>query len=120
MRATGVLLALEGIDGSGKSTQADLLAGALKRRGAEVVLTREPTSGPAGQRLRDYLSGPARHLSPALELAQFVADRREHVAKVIRPALAAGRVVITDRYYYFLGGLSGCPGAGCGPHPGIE
>jgi dTMP kinase len=95
-----VLLALEGIDGSGKSTQADLMAGALKRRGAEVVLTREPTSGPAGQRLRGYLSGPARHLSPALELAQFVADRREHVARVIRPALAAGRVVITDRYYY--------------------
>lgn len=100
MAATAALLALEGIDGSGKTTQAGLLAGALKQRGFKVVLTREPTSGPAGQRLRRYLSGPARHLSPAEELARFVRDRREHVARVIRPALAAGRVVITDRYYY--------------------
>jgi dTMP kinase len=98
--ATGALLALEGIDGSGKSTQAELLAAALQRRGLAVVLTREPTSGPTGQRLRRYLSGPARHLSPAEELALFVRDRREHVARVIRPALAAGQVVITDRYYY--------------------
>jgi dTMP kinase len=97
---TGALLALEGIDGSGKTTQAGLLAEALKRRGLKVVLTREPTSGPAGQRLRRYLSGPARHLSPAEELALFVSDRREHVARVIRPVLAAGQVVITDRYYY--------------------
>jgi dTMP kinase len=98
--ASGALLALEGIDGSGKTTQAGLLAEALKRRGLMVVLTREPTSGPAGQRLRRYLSGPTRHLSPAEELARFVRDRRDHVAKVIKPALAAGRVVITDRYYY--------------------
>jgi dTMP kinase len=98
--ATAALLALEGIDGSGKTTQAGLLAGALKGRGFMVVLTREPTSGPAGQRLRRYLSGPARHLSPAEELALFVRDRRDHVARVIRPALAAGQVVVTDRYYY--------------------
>ncbi len=100
MTATGALLALEGIDGSGKTTQAGLLAEALKRRGFKVVLTREPTSGPAGQRLRRYLSGPTRHLSPAEELALFVTDRREHVAQVIKPALAAGHMVITDRYYY--------------------
>jgi dTMP kinase len=98
--ATGALLALEGIDGSGKTTQAGLLAEALKGRGFKVVLTREPTSGPAGQRLRRYLSGPTRHLSPAEELALFISDRREHVARVVRPALAAGQVVITDRYYY--------------------
>jgi dTMP kinase len=98
--ATGVLLALEGVDGSGKTTQAHLLAGALKRRGLMVLLTREPTSGPAGQSLRRYLAGPTRHLNPAVELARFIADRREHVAQVIKPALAAGQVVITDRYYY--------------------
>jgi len=98
--ATGVLLALEGVDGSGKTTQAQFLAEALKRRGFKVVLTREPTAGPAGQRLRRYLAGPDRHLSPAEELALFIADRREHVAQVINPALAAGQVVITDRYYY--------------------
>jgi dTMP kinase len=95
-----VLLALEGVDGSGKTTQARLLAGALRRRGLPVVLTREPTSGPAGERLRHYLAGPTRHLRPVAELALFVADRREHVARVIKPALAAGHVVITDRYYY--------------------
>jgi dTMP kinase len=95
-----VLLALEGIDGSGKTTQAHLLAGDLQRRGVKVVLTREPGSGPAGRRLRRYLAGPVRHLRPAVELAYFVADRREHVARIIRPALAAGRWVITDRSYY--------------------
>jgi len=98
--ATGVLLALEGVDGSGKTTQARLLAEALKRRGHRVVLTREPTAGPAGERLRRYLAGPGRHLRPVAELALFVADRREHVARVIKPALAAGQTVITDRYYY--------------------
>jgi dTMP kinase len=98
--ATGVLLDLEGVDGSGKTTQARLLAEALKGRGLAVVLTREPSTGPAGQQSRRYLAGPTRHLSPAGELALFVADRREHVAQVINPALAAGQVVITDRYYY--------------------
>jgi dTMP kinase len=98
--ASGVLLALEGVDGSGKTTQAHLLAEALKGRGLPVVLTQEPSDGPAGQQLRRYLAGPSRHLSPAGELALFVADRREHVAQVIDPALAAGQVIITDRYYY--------------------
>ncbi len=100
MTATGVLLALEGVDGSGKTTQAHLLAEALRQRGLEVVLTREPTAFPTGEKLRHYLAGPSRHLSPAEELALFLDDRREHVAKVICPALAAGQVVITDRYYY--------------------
>ncbi len=95
-----MLLALEGVDGSGKTTQAKLLAEALRQRGVEVVLTREPTTFPTGEKLRRYLAGPGRDLSPAEELALFLEDRREHVAKVIRPALAAGQVVITDRYYY--------------------
>ena len=94
------LLVLEGIDGSGKSTQARLLAKALKERGCEVVLTQEPTTGPRGQELRLYLEGPARHLSPEAELELFLADRREHVRRVIHPALAAGQIVISDRYYY--------------------
>jgi dTMP kinase len=76
MAATGVLLALEGVDGSGKTTQAHLLARALQRRGLRVRLTREPSSGPAGQSLRRYLAGPTRHLNPAVELASFIADRR--------------------------------------------
>jgi dTMP kinase len=98
--ARGLLIALEGIDGSGKSTQARLLAAALAKQGREVVLTREPTDGRAGQELRRYLEGPSRYLSPEAELQLFVADRREHVERTIQPALMAGKTVITDRYYY--------------------
>jgi dTMP kinase len=96
----GFLLALEGVDGSGKSTQARLLAISLRQQGREVTLTEEPTRGPTGEKLRSYLQGSERYLSPLEELDLFLADRREHVAQVIKPALAAGLVVITDRYYY--------------------
>ena len=96
----GFLLALEGVDGCGKTTQAQLLAVSLLQQGREVVLTQEPTNGPVGQKLRRYLQGPHRHLSPREELALFLADRREHVEQIIKPALAAGQIVITDRYYY--------------------
>jgi dTMP kinase len=100
MPTRGVLLALEGIDGCGKSTQAKLLTAALKERGLEVVLTSEPTDSPLGQQIREYFQGPERYLSPKEELNLFMADRREHVAEVIDPALAEGKIVITDRYYY--------------------
>lgn len=98
--AKGFLIALEGIDGSGKSTQAELLAASLKKDGHPVVLTREPTSGPAGQQLQSYLRGPGRHLTPEEELNLFIQNRRGHVAQVVSPALARGKIVITDRYYY--------------------
>jgi len=100
MAKRGVLLALEGIDGCGKSTQAELLAAALRARGLEVVLTCEPTDSPLGQQIREYFQGPDRYLSPKEELNLFMADRREHVAEVIDPPLAEGKIVITDRYYY--------------------
>ena len=96
----GFLLALEGVDGSGKSTQARLLAVSLLQQGRGVVLTQEPGNGPVGQKLRRYLQGADRHLTPQEELDLFLADRREHVEQVIKPALAAGQIVITDRYYY--------------------
>jgi dTMP kinase len=98
--APGLLIALEGVDGCGKSTQAELLAAALAKEGHQVVLTREPTHGSAGQRLQRYLLGPSRHLTAAEELELFMEDRREHVAQIIRPSLARGKIVITDRYYY--------------------
>jgi dTMP kinase len=100
MASRGVLLALEGVDGCGKSTQAELLAAALRERGLEVVLTCEPTDSPLGQQIREYFQGADRYLSPKEELNLFMADRREHVAEVIEPALAEGKIVITDRYYY--------------------
>jgi dTMP kinase len=94
----GFLLAIEGIDGTGKSTQAKAVAGALERRGLEVVLTREPTNGPWGRKLRE--SAATGRLSPAEELHAFLEDRTQHVRELIRPSLEAGRVVITDRYYF--------------------
>jgi len=94
----GFLLALEGIDGAGKSFQAQAVASVLAARGLEVVLTREPTRGPWGQLLRE--SASKGRLSPADELHAFLEDRKQHVAEVIRPSLEAGKLVITDRYYF--------------------
>lgn len=92
------LVAFEGLDGSGKSTQLPRLAEALRAEGHAVVSTREPTDGPWGRRIRAAAKSgdvPA----PAEELRWFVEDRRQHVAEVIAPALAAGKVVLTDRYF---------------------
>ena len=94
----GTFIVIEGIDGTGKSTQVRLLAAWLAAQGREVVVSREPTDGPWGRKLRD--SAASGRLSPAEELACFLKDRRQHVAEVIAPALAAGKGVILDRYYF--------------------
>ncbi len=94
----GRLIALEGLDGSGKSTQVKRLASVLRDAGSEVVETKEPTEGVIGQRIREMLrSGEA--LAPERELAWFMEDRRAHVRDLIEPSLRKGRVVVTDRYY---------------------
>jgi len=94
----GLLIVIEGIDGTGKSTQARRLGAWLAGRGCEVLLSREPTDGQWGAKLR--ASAATGRLSAADELAYFLNDRREHVATKIAPALAAGQVVILDRYYF--------------------
>jgi len=94
----GLLLAFEGIDGTGKSTQINLLAATLGGMGLPVVITREPTDGVYGRQIRALFSRRDT-LSPGDELDLFMADRREHVREVIEPALLAGRIVLTDRYY---------------------
>lgn len=94
----GFLLAIEGIDGAGKSLQAHAVAGVLLARGLDVVLTCEPTRGPWGQLLRE--SASRGRLSPADELNAFLEDRKQHVRDLIRPSLDAGKIVITDRYYF--------------------
>jgi len=95
----GSLIAFEGIDGTGKSTQIALLRDVLQAKGLDVVLTREPTDGAYGQQIRQLYQARA-SVSHQEELALFLADRREHVGQIIAPALAQGKVVLTDRYYF--------------------
>jgi dTMP kinase len=91
----GLFVTFEGIDRSGKTTQADKLRLAL---GDEAVAVREPGGTEVGERVRDLLKDPALELSPEAEALLFAAARAELVARVIRPALAEGKVVISDRF----------------------
>jgi len=94
----GTLITIEGIDGAGKSTQVDLLAAHLGARGHHVVATREPGATPLGHELRRLLLQSEIALEPFAELLLFLADRVEHVRRVIAPALAAGAIVLCDRF----------------------
>jgi dTMP kinase len=95
----GYFIAFEGGDGAGKSTQVERLAEWLRARGHEVVTTREPGGTPLGKQLRDVLLDVGTGgLSARTEALLYAADRAEHVAGVIRPALRRGAVVVTDRY----------------------
>jgi len=94
----GLLIALEGIDGTGKTTQLKMLAEALLSMGYDVVATREPTDGRYGQRIRQVLRDRSSVTSQE-ELELFLLDRKEHVTTIINPGLAAGKIVLTDRYY---------------------
>jgi dTMP kinase len=98
-RRTGVLLALEGGEGAGKSTQARLLAIWLRDQGYDVVTTHEPGATKIGMRLRALLLDTAHTgLAPQAEALMYAADRAEHVQSVIIPALERGAIVVTDRY----------------------
>ncbi len=94
-----MFITLEGIEGSGKTTQLPRLCDFLTARGLDCIVTREPGGTEAGRRIRAILLDPeSRGLSPKAELLLYVADRADHVAKVILPALSAGKVVVCDRY----------------------
>jgi len=97
--AGGLFITFEGIDGSGKSTQARRLHDALAGQGREVVLTREPGGSPGAEEIRQLLlTGDHDRWSAETELLLFTAARRDHLEKTIRPALAAGQIVISDRF----------------------
>lgn len=99
MTAGGVFVTFEGIDGSGKSTQARMLAEALRRDGRDVLLTREPGGSPGAEEIRRLvLEGDPDRWSAETEILLFTAARRDHLERTIAPALAAGRVVICDRF----------------------
>lgn len=95
----GLFVSLEGIDGSGKSTQGRHLAEALRQAGHAVTLTREPGGSPGAEEIRRLvLEGHVDRWSPETEILLFTAARRDHLEKTIRPALARGEIVITDRF----------------------
>ncbi|CUH84167.1 dTMP kinase [Thalassovita mediterranea] len=96
---SGLFISFEGIDGSGKSTQCRRLVAALEAQGREVVLTREPGGSPGAEEIRALvLQGDADRWSAETEILLFTAARRDHLERTILPALAAGKVVICDRF----------------------
>jgi dTMP kinase len=94
----GFFLVIEGPEGAGKTTLATALAARLRSAGAELVLVREPGGTILAERIRDILLDPGYPIEPASELFLFLAARADLVARVIRPALAAGRTVLADRF----------------------
>jgi dTMP kinase len=94
----GRFIALDGLDGTGKSTQCRLLAEWLRGQGHDVVTCRDPGGTPLGDAIRPILLDHKHDMTPAAEAMLFMASRAELVAQVIRPAIAAGRWVVSDRY----------------------
>ncbi|MDG4649348.1 dTMP kinase [Roseibacterium sp. SDUM158017] len=95
----GLFISLEGIDGSGKSTQSRRLAEHMRAQGRDAVLTREPGGAPGAEDIRRLLvEGDPARWSPETEILLFTAARRDHLERTIRPALEAGRDVVTDRF----------------------
>ena len=109
---SGLFITLEGPEGAGKSTNRDYLAERLREQGIDVLLTREPGGTPLAERIRELLLTPSREVMAAdTELLLVFAARAQHLAEVIRPALARGSVVLCDRFtdatYAYQGGGRG-------------
>lgn len=98
MKKKGLFITLEGPDGGGKTTQAHKLVNWFKLYGRDVVLTREPGGTDAAERIRELVLDPAYAISAQTETLLHLAARADHVDKVIRPALAEGKVVLCDRF----------------------
>ncbi|MGH8351919.1 MAG: dTMP kinase [Pseudomonas sp.] len=113
---TGLFITLEGPEGAGKSTNREYLAERLRERGVEVLLTREPGGTPLAERIRELLLAPSDEpMAADTELLLVFAARAQHLAEVIRPALARGSVVLCDRFtdatYAYQGGGRGLSAA---------
>lgn len=105
----GLLIIFEGIDGTGKSTQLQLLADYLTSAGYSTLTTREPTNGTFGQQIRQlYINRDG--VSKEQELQLFIEDRKEHVTKLIEPSLQEGKIVLCDRYYLSTAAYQGAVG----------
>lgn len=113
---SGLFITLEGPEGAGKSTNRDYLAERLREQGIDVLLTREPGGTPLAERIRELLLTPSSEvMATDTELLLVFAARAQHLAEVIRPALARGSVVLCDRFtdatYAYQGGGRGLPTA---------
>jgi len=95
---TGLFITLEGVEGSGKTTQAAILGEALHQDGRRITVTHEPGGTRAGESIRSIFLDPAVSLDVAAELLLVLADRAQHVREKLRPAVASGAIVISDRY----------------------
>jgi dTMP kinase len=100
MLKRGLLIAFEGIDGAGKTTQANLLHSHLRNREFDVILSKEPTDSIYGLKIRKLAQGERKYVSAADEYKLFLEDRKIHVNNLIKPALDAKKIVILDRYYF--------------------
>ena len=96
----GLFLAIEGIDGAGKTTQAHLLIDRLAREGFNALYAKEPTNGPWGMKIKEIALNGRAGITPETELDYFIRDREEDVRLNILPALSQGWIVIADRYFY--------------------
>jgi dTMP kinase len=105
----GAIVAFEGIDGAGKTTQAQGLVASLTALGWDALYTKEPTDGPWGQKIRH--SAAHQRLPMQEELEAFLEDRREHVHELLLPALEDGLLVALDRYYFSTAAYQGARGA---------
>jgi len=105
----GIFIAFDGIDGSGKTTQVNLLAQSLANAGLGVVVSKEPTDGIWGKKIRETAFTTRLNLED--ELNAFIKDREEHIRELITPSLKEGKVVILDRYFYSTIAYQGARGA---------
>ncbi len=105
----GELIVFEGTDGTGKTTQRDLLGRYLQDKGYPVVITKEPTNGPYGMQIRDLYMHRNRY-SREEELELFLADRRQHVTDLLLPSLFEGKIILCDRYYFSTAAYQGALG----------
>lgn len=103
-----ILIAIEGIDGAGKTTQVSMLASALESAGQAAITSKEPTTGKWGRIIKESATTGRHSVEEELEL--FIKDRTEHIAEVVNPALDDGKIVILDRYFYSTIAYQGCRG----------
>ncbi len=105
----GILIVFEGIDGSGKSTQIQILRNILSDKGLDVVVFREPSQSPWGKKIKEKAAFPD-SLTPEEELELFLKDRKDNVKKNLKPSLAKNKIILLDRYYFSTMAYQGAKG----------